>query len=201
MKKTVAFLCVVFVLSIMSCKDKCDPEEFLSQVKSIRLVEESVTRHLIVNAGIEDPNRAIYFQNVPLDPVPISSKSSNIVIEDTIGFLTTPGELEVEPSESGANVYISLNVQPGSYYCQRFEDGKMTCERGLIGTHLNKRGLIPLDTFPASNHFASAVSQNSIHVLKNNPPPTTVKQYNTEGKTIYVCNENGKLVISEKPEL
>ena len=205
MKKSVAFLCVVFVLTLSTCDNKCDSKKFLEQVNLVRLVEEPVARELVVNAGIESKDQDAYFQNVDLNRVPISSKSSSIIIvDDTLGFSGTPDDLEVEPSEAGANVYISLNVQPGGYYCQSLEDGKMTCERGLIGIHLNKRGLTTLDTFPSASHFASAVSQSSIHVLKNNPPPTgiqSVKQYSTEGKTIYVCNENGKLVISEKPEL
>ena len=129
-------------------------------------------------------------------------ESSEIVITDTIGLNPDDGgEVEIVPSPGGINVIIDANIQPGDYYCQSNVNGKMTCERGTLGVHLNKRSLTTIATYTAADHFASAAARDLIVIYQRaaNGSVSDVDQHSTENRTVCVYNENGNLVVATRP--
>ena len=203
MKNLLIFCCTFALLSQFSCNPKMEPAEILKQISAIHLVEAPVARTIVVDGHFVPKDQGMSFQNVALTAVPISLEASDIVITDTIGLKPGDVTIEVTPSPSGANVIINANIQPGDYYCQTMNTGKMTCERGIIGTHLQTRQLTTLATYPAADHFASAASQNQIIIYQTTTTPSfsvaQVAQYSTDGQTICVYNLNGTLYVASKP--
>lgn len=192
---------LIFLLALLcsACSPSISPRTVLKEIKGIHLVEQPVVRNIIVDAHVVGKDKQYIFQNVTLHPVPVSNRSSNIIITDTIGYQPTNEGNTITPSEGGINVIIDANIQPGDYYCQTYVNGKMTCERGALGTHLNKGDLTTLATYSASNHFASAAYRNEIIIFQETAGGVVeAATYSTNGQTIYVYNENGNLVVAVK---
>lgn len=191
---------IFFLALLLSACSPTSPKGILKQIKGVHLVEEPVARNIIAQAHVTDNDKKFIFQNIKLQPVPVSNRSSSIVITDTIGFQPNDEGNTITPSNAGVNVIVDANIQPGDYYCQTYENGKMTCERGELGTHLNKADLTTLAIYSASDHFASAAYRNEIIIFQESQitGATEVASYSTDGRTIYVYNENGNLVVAVK---
>ena len=195
-KRNLLLLLVVF---FASCTPSLSPELILKEIKAINLQEAPITRTMRYKAHYDSKDKKNLFENQPIQPVPVSAKSSNIIITDTLGYIPS-GDNTVTPSEGGLDVVIDANIQPGEYYCQTYNNGQMTCERGTMGTHLQKRQLTTLATYSTSDHFASAAYRNEIIIFEILPSGSIseVAAYSTTGQTICVYNENGNLIVARR---
>ncbi len=171
----------------------------LDSISSIKLAEVDEPRTVVV--------KGLYFRgpnppgslNYPLTKLSVNKSESEIVITDTMGLSPSNTQAEIEPSKSGLDVIVDLNIRSGFYYCQNTTNGRTKTERGQLGVHRPLASMSPLQTFSGSDHFATAAANRRIIIYRYTSTGAVVEvaRFSTTGQTIYVYRNNGDLIVAQ----